>query len=141
MFMHDHTKRPKAGYYCPLMKGVCHDGWTKEMGMDEATGEKPVCNHWRGVFINDPKQTPPVQEVFDCVYGWMTDLQQQTAQEVYQNAAATESARNHIAGQSGALKMVAQLFRVLARRSGVTAHDVKLLEEEDRKALEQQKTK
>jgi hypothetical protein len=128
------------------MREICHNGWTASMGMTEvvnASGQKepvkPVCNHWRGVFINNPQATPPLQEVFDCAIGWMTDLQQQVAQEVYQGAAATESVRNHVAGQSGALKLVANLFRLMARKSGVTGQDVKLLEEEDRKALERKK--
>lgn len=136
MYMHDHKQRPKAGYFCPLMKEICHDGWTKAMGVDEESGAKPVCNMWRSVFISDPKATPPIQEVFDCVEGWKTDLQQQTAQEVYQGAAATESARNHIAEQAAALRKVAHIFTVIARKSGVTGEELKQVELEEQKLLE-----
>lgn len=132
MTMHDHTKKPKT-VWCPLMKEICRDGWTASMGEDAVTKDRPVCVRWRGVFLNNPQATPPIQEVFDCADGWMTDLIQQVAQEVYQGAAATEQARNHIAGQAGSFKRLSTAFVAMARRNGVTAQEIMEIEEEQEK--------
>lgn len=117
MFMHDHTKKTQP-MYCTLMKGICHEGWTKEMGVDQVTGEKPRCHKWVGVFIHNPAATPPTQEVFDCNERWSTDLMQQVAQEVYQGAAATEQVRNHVAENTGVAKIVQSFFLQVAEASG-----------------------
>lgn len=131
MPLHDHRVRPKA-VFCPMMKEMCQDGWTKSMGpADPETGVKPVCNCWRGVYLNDPKATPPIQEIYDCVWGWQNDLLQQIAQEIYQGAAATEGARNQIASQSYAIKRMSTMFVAVGRRQGITAkeiHDIEMSE-------------
>ena len=117
MFMHDHEKKPEATY-CPLMKEICTGGWTPSMGLDPANGKKPTCVRWVGVFINDPRATPPVREVFDCKDRWDTDLVQQVAQEIYQNAAATESVRNHVAEGNHTSNVIRSFFMQLAAAAG-----------------------
>lgn len=118
MFLHDHKIKTEP-MYCTLMKEICHEGWTKSMGQpDSETGKKPRCHKWVSVFINDPKATPPIAEVFDCNERWSTDLQQQVAQEIYQNAAATESVRNHVAEGNGISSVIRSFFMQLAEAAG-----------------------
>jgi len=134
--LHDHKQKSKI-VFCPLMKEVCHDGWTKSMGAaDESSGVRPVCVRWRGVFVNDPRATPALQEVFDCVDAWQTDLLQQVAQEIYQGAAATEQVRNHVAGQAHTFKAMGLAFQGMARKSGVTLQDIQEIEKEQQALLE-----
>jgi hypothetical protein len=142
--LHDHTKRT-VDVWCPLMREVCRDGWTKSMGNGGLFGnkEKPKCVKWRGVFVNNPMSVPKMQEVFDCVDAWIPDLLQQVAEETYQGAAASEQTRNHVAGQAGVFKQMGMAFRAMARKNGVTPADVMELEREDaeaRKLLEGGKT-
>ena len=66
---------------------------------------------------------------------------QQVAEETYQGAAATESARNHIAGQAGYFKRMATAFMALARKSGVTPEDLQALEREEQQRLEDKSEK
>lgn len=116
MFMHDHEKPKKRPMFCTLMKEICDEGWTPSMGEVDVAGKKvrPLCHKWVGVFVNDPRQTPPVREVFDCNEQWATDMQQQTAQEVYHGAAATESVRNHVAEHGAAVRRSNQIFTAIA---------------------------
>jgi len=106
--MHDHTEKRKP-MFCPLMGEICVEGWTPKMGEDPKTRERPRCNKWVGVFVNN-KVKKQVEEVFDCNEQWATDMIQQVAEEVYQNAVATEQARNLIADQTTGLKQVIQVF-------------------------------
>ncbi len=140
MFMHDHTKVPAGGRFCPLLKDVCRDGWVASMGENEKK-ERPVCTAWRPVtvMVGGPKGTP--QEVHDCSIGWLPDLLVQAANESYSAAAATESARNHIAGQAGDFRRMTNVIAAVARKNGLTSHDVNQIEQERRaeeqRALEQ----
>lgn len=119
MFMHDHDKKPAAGYYCPLMRGVCIDGWTKEMG-EGPDGRRPVCIAWRPVTIMVGGPTGKPQESWDCTIGWLPDLLVQGAQESYKAGAASEEVRNHVAGQAHFFKQMAVATMAMARKNGVT---------------------
>jgi len=39
----------RKAMFCPYMKEMCISGWTKSMGEDEKTGERPCCRMWTGV--------------------------------------------------------------------------------------------
>jgi hypothetical protein len=106
--MHDHNEKKKP-MFCTLMGEICVEGWTSKMGENPETHERPRCNKWVGVFVNN-KVKKQVEEVFDCNEQWATDMIQQVAEEVYQNAVATEQARNLIADQTTGLKQVTQVF-------------------------------
>lgn len=124
--LHDHENK-KQPMYCTLMKEICHGGWTKSMGEvntpDGAT-IRPRCHKWVGVFVNDPRVNQ-IKEVFDCNEQWAPDLQQQTAQEVYQCASATEEVRNKIVENTGAAQVIQSFFLQLAQATG---HALKLPE-------------
>jgi len=131
--MHDHKIKSKPTY-CPLMGEICTEGWTPKMGQDEKH-IRPRCAKWVGVFVNN-KAKGQIEEVFDCNEQWTPELLQQVAEEVFQGAAATESARNHVAGQATTFKQMGMAFRAMARRSGVTVEDVRVIEAEDQQLLE-----
>ncbi len=139
MLLHDHEKKPAGGIYCPLMRGLCIDGWTKEMGQD-TEGRRPVCVAWRPVtlMIGGPHGTP--KEVSDCTIGWLPDLLVQVSQEAYKAGAATEDARNHIAGQAHFFKQMAVATMAVARKNGVSREDAavisKEIQEDESKKLE-----
>lgn len=114
--LHDHTKKPEGGIFCPLMKEMCHNGWTESMGLaDEKLKTKPSCVRWVGVFVKRGVDAP-MEEVFDCADRWHVDMLQQVAQEVYQGAAATEQVRNHVAGQTQASQVMIAFFQGIAKR-------------------------
>lgn len=143
MLMHDHTKKPEGGVYCPLMKGLCIDGWTKEMGEDK-DGRRPTCVKWRPVtvMIGGPMGTP--KEVWDCADGWIPDLLVQAAQESYRAGAASEQVRNHVAGQAFHFQKMAVALVGVARKTGVTRQDALEIQEEfkqDRQLLDNGKPK
>jgi len=125
--MQDHKQRPKD-VFCPLMKERCIDGWTPSMGEDD-NHVRPTCVRWRGVYTKDMR-TMKEEVVMDCADAWLPDLIQQTAQEVFQGAVATEQARNHIAGQATSFRRMSDAFVALSRKSGVTADDVKQIQAE-----------
>lgn len=92
--MHDHSKRGPR--FCPLMKEFCLQGWTKSMGEDAKTGERPVCAAWQPVTTFNIK-TGQNEEVHDCsVYGWVPDLLVEIAQEVSHGAASTDKVANQV---------------------------------------------
>ena len=126
--MHDHRTKGKP-MFCPLLKEICIDGWTPSMGQ-MADKRRPTCAKWVGVFVDD-KAKGKVEEVFNCLDQWTPDLLQHVAQEVCQGAAATEDARNHVAGQAGVFRSMSTAFRALARKGGVTQEDIKAIEADD----------
>ena len=138
MFMHDHTKRNEGGVYCPLMKEICVNGWTKSMGQDEK-GMRPSCVRWRPVSVF--KGVPPKQEeVWDCKDAWVPDLIVQNAQESYQVGAAVESARNIIAEQSTVLRNISLIFKAIAHKTGISRKDVATIIDQE-KSIEQKNQK
>lgn len=113
--VHDHDKKPEGGIFCPLMKEMCHNGWTESMGLsDEKLKIKPTCVRWVGVFVQPQGQ--PIKEVFDCKDRWEPDLIQQVAQEVYQGAVATEQVRNQMAESNGATRIMFSFLSGIAKR-------------------------
>jgi hypothetical protein len=118
MPMHNHEVKTRETF-CPLMREVCRDGWTPSMGENEKTKERPRCSRWVGVFVNDHEKKH-IREICDCLDQWTPDLLQQVAQEVFQGSAATESTRNHVAGQATAFKRMSVAFVAMARKNGVT---------------------
>src|SRR5687767_6030673 len=119
MMMHDHTKRPAGGYYCPLMRGICVDGWTKEMG-EGTDGRRPTCISWRPVTVMNGGPKGRQEQVFDCTIGWLPDLLVQVADETYSGAVAMEQTRNKVSEQRSFFKQLAVATMALARRNGVT---------------------
>jgi hypothetical protein len=66
MFNHD-TERGCP--YCPIMKEVCVDGWTKSMGEDEK-GRRGKCAAWRALPMVD-LPTQKTKTIHACaVYEW-----------------------------------------------------------------------
>ena len=135
MLMHDHEKKPAAGHYCPLMRGICVDGWTKEMGEDK-DGRRPLCIAWRPVtlMVGGPHGTP--KEAWDCTIGWLPDLIVQNSQESYRAGAASEGVRNHVAGQAHFFKQMAVATMAVARKSGVTREDAAQISQEIKEDFE-----
>lgn len=129
MFMHDHEKVPPGGRFCPILKDICREGWVPAMGENDKK-ERPVCIAWRPVtvMIGGPQGTP--REIHDCSLGWLPDLLVQAANESYSAAAATESARNHIAGQAADFRRMANVIAAVARKNGVTSQEVAQIERE-----------
>jgi hypothetical protein len=102
------------------MKETCIQGWTKSMGQDEKTGERPICAAWQPVLIFN-KETKNNEENYDCsAFGWTPDLLVELAQEVNQNAASTDKVANVMGGVRVAIQ--AALFTP-------PAPDPKLLEQ------------
>lgn len=88
--------------YCPILKEMCVEGWTKSMGEDLKTGERPKCRFW----ITVKGKNPQSEEFFDegdCSIAWAPTLQLESTQKILGVAAAIESLRNQIAkqGQTG----------------------------------------
>lgn len=116
MPMHDHTKKPEGGIFCPLMKEMCYSGWTPAMGVsNDEKKMKPTCVRWVGIFVKRGIDAP-VEEVFDCADRFHVDMLQQVAQETYQGAAATEEVRNRIVESNGLNQVVLGFFQSLAKR-------------------------
>ncbi len=116
MPVHDHSKRPEGGVYCPLMKEKCYSGWTPSMG--ESNDErklKPTCVRWVGVFLKRGIEAP-IEEVFDCADRWGTDMMQQIAQEIYQGAVATEEVLNRVTESNGVNRTALAFFQGIAKR-------------------------
>jgi hypothetical protein len=75
--------------------------------------------------IGGPAGTP--KEVWDCVDGWLPDLLVQVSQESYHAGAASEQVRNHVAGQSDAVRRMSLAMLGIARKQGVTGEDIKAI--------------
>ncbi len=119
--LHDHEKKDRAPMYCTLMKEICHGGWTKSMGevkTNDGAKIRPRCHKWVSVYVNKPMEGK-IAEVFDCNEQWHTDVQQQTAQEVYHGAAATEQVRNQMASADRASQLIISFFVQIARKMGL----------------------
>lgn len=71
--MHDHARRGKR--FCPMMKEMCINGWTKNMGEDPETGPRHgICAAWQPVSTLNRKDDIS-EEVMDCsIFGWTPDL-------------------------------------------------------------------
>ncbi len=96
MAIHVNNHRNRGPRYCPLMKEMCLKGWTKSMGQDEKTGERPVCAAWQPVEFYDFQQKI-VETLHDCsAFGWPADLMTEVAQEVSQNAASTDKVATEV---------------------------------------------
>lgn len=92
--MHDHSQRGRR--FCPLMKESCLHGWTKSMGEDDKTGERPVCAAWQPVTTFNLKEGQH-EEAHDCsVFGWGPDLLTAIAQEVSHGVASTDKVANQV---------------------------------------------
>lgn len=121
MLMHDHSGAAKAeDEFCPIMKEICHGGWTESMG-EMANKRRPKCKAWQPVTVVDPTAKPPQHDVYDCaVFGWTPDLIVQAANEAYHGAQAVEQVRNQVAEQNGSAKIMLAFFQGIAKRMRAT---------------------
>lgn len=124
MALHIQQHLNRGARFCPLMKEMCTDGWTKSMGQDKKTGKRPLCAAWQSVEVfNHTEKT--VTPVYDCsVFGWPTDLMTEMAQEVTCTTASTDKVANQIMKQRAAF--LAALPSSLRER--VIASDVRITE-------------
>jgi hypothetical protein len=82
------------------MKECCVDGWTKGMGQDD-NGVRPRCVAWQPVFVSDPKASPPVYPVEDCVIGWVPDLISVMSDQIEAVSAETGQVRKSVHQEVG----------------------------------------
>lgn len=92
--------------YCPFMKEICVDGWTKSMGQDEKTGERPKCRFWIGLQGKHPQSGKPIDE-YDCTFAWQPTLMVEQARVQNSTAGAMESVRNRVKEATDTLKQIA----------------------------------
>jgi hypothetical protein len=81
--------------FCPYLKEMCINGWTKSMGQNEETGERPTCRMWTHVHGKDPFSEQDV-ELWDCSLAWMPTINSEIAQRVVQTGIAVQEVRNTI---------------------------------------------
>ena len=85
--------------YCPLMKGVCVNGFVKgQMPEDENTGERTKC----AFFITLKGKDPQSQKEYDdpgCSWHWLPILQVETNQMVRFNVASTDKVASEVKSQ------------------------------------------
>lgn len=118
MLMHDHTDEAKReDRYCPLLKGICIEGWTESMG-ELPNKRRPKCVAWKPVtqVLWEKGVEKGKVDTYDCAISWMPDLVVQVANEAYHGAAATEEVRNHVAEGNGVSSILLAGMQAIARR-------------------------
>jgi len=91
------TKTWKA--YCPLMKGVCINGFVKGQMPESETGERTLC----AFFVVLKGKDPQTEQVYDdpgCSFHWLPVLSVETNQMIRHTTAsvdktATEVRKHH----------------------------------------------
>jgi len=89
----------KKRQYCPIMKEICTDGWTKKMGEDK-DGVRPQCRFWTVIKGKDPQSNKEYEDG-DCAIAWMPIIQLETSQKTMGVTAAVEDIRNRIVNELG----------------------------------------
>jgi hypothetical protein len=96
MAIHIDLRKNRGARYCPLMKEMCSKGWTRSMGEDAKTGDRPSCAAWQPVTIYDPAQKIN-ETIYDCSeFGWPADLLTEVSKEAYQTAASVDKVASQI---------------------------------------------
>jgi len=81
--------------FCPYMKELCINGWTRSMGEDEKTGERPTCRMWTHVRGKEPSSNVEV-DLEDCSLAWMPTIGADISQRVMQAGVSVQEVRNTI---------------------------------------------
>ena len=81
--------------YCPFMKEMCVEGWTKSMGQDESTGERPCCRYWTLLRGKDPQSDQYVDRG-DCCFAWAPVTQTEASQMIRNNVIVSEQLREEL---------------------------------------------
>jgi hypothetical protein len=71
----------------------CIDGWRKDFGQDEKTGERGKCVWWKHVTGKDP-QSEKQLDLFDCAIAWMPVIGLENSQRIMHVGVATQEVRN-----------------------------------------------
>lgn len=78
--------------FCPLMREMCIGGWTKSMGMDRETGEKPTCVAFHVIQKQDERGKAWLEE--HCVATAVIPTMVEGIAAAYRATAETQHLRN-----------------------------------------------
>lgn len=92
----------RKSMWCPLMREMCINGWTKSMGEDKKTHERPVCRFWTTITGKSPQEDKPVDKN-DCAISWLPVVMLEQAKIESSTGAAVESLRNKVSDTNDSL--------------------------------------
>jgi len=79
--------------HCPLNGMSCVDGWRKDFGQDEITGERGKCVWWKHVVGKDPQSEKQI-DLFDCSMAWSPVIGLENSQRLMHVGVAIQEVRN-----------------------------------------------